>query len=173
MVDSNCDANCRRHLLDHRSERGLVTTQCTEARSSSHIVFSATVSASPHFKPSLRHRDASCSLGDCERSGFVLCVGDSQLINIDAQNRSIPNRKISIAEFLAYVTLCSITLACFLVPEPNVYSTLVVIFLPGILSIGPIGFLIGGRRWILPFSAVGTILWWILCFIPFLMVARE
>ena len=112
-------------------------------------------------------------LGYRGRSGFVLCVGDSQLINIDAQNRSIPNRKISIAEFLAYVTLCSITLACFLVPEPNVYSTLVVIFLPGILSIGPIGFLIGGRRWILPFSAVGTILWWILCFIPFLMVARE
>lgn len=76
------------------------------------------------------------------------------------QSRPTGNLRLSTSELLAYVASWAVTIACVRVDDANVVSTIFLFGLPGTLLFGPVGFALGGRRWIVPFSAIGTIIWW-------------
>lgn len=77
-----------------------------------------------------------------------------------------PLRYLHLSELLGYVTGWGLLGACFTLNHDVAWQSSVALVglfaLPGILIVGGIGFLVGGRRRFLPAALIGLALW-ILC----------
>lgn len=87
-------------------------------------------------------------------------------------NSSNLNRSLSMHEVIAFVSAWTVTIASFVGYET--FGWIFVFVLPGPLLLGPIGFMVGGRRSIAPFAMFGCLLWWlVLATLPFIGAASE
>jgi uncharacterized membrane protein YczE len=76
------------------------------------------------------------------------------------------SRKFSTGEFLTFMTVIAVVCSVWFVDKPNALLAVPAMILPGALIAGPIGFLIGGRKWFVPAALVGSAIWFILILIP-------
>lgn len=94
--------------------------------------------------------------------------GDDRQAEID--------RRCSTGELLAYLTGWALLAACFTVDHDNELASVIALAglcaLPGPLIMGPLGFLLGGRRLFVPASLFGASIWIVLVLVPAMYSAR-
>ena len=91
---------------------------------------------------------------------------------LGGRNSEMSSRRFSTRELLGYVTVVAVLGSIWCLEDPGPLLAIPAIFLTGAMLAGPVGLVIGGRKWFIPAALVGSIVFFVLLLIPAMYAVR-